>query len=82
MNSRAIRAVIRKDLSTVLRSKAVLIPLILVPLFLLVVVPAITVFAGSAASSVSTTSANSDIAQLLSMVPEGLRTILNGYQGN
>jgi ABC-2 type transport system permease protein len=82
MNYRAIRAVIRKDLYAVLRSKAVLIPLILVPLFLLVVVPGITVFAGSAASSSATTGASSDITELLAMVPEGLRSILNGYEGD
>lgn len=40
MNTRAIRAIVRKDLKVVLQSKAVLIPLIIVPLTLLVILPA------------------------------------------
>jgi hypothetical protein len=80
MNTRAIRAVIRKDLYAVVRSKAVLIPLILVPLLMLVIMPAIMVFAGGAASSASATAGNSDIAELLAMAPEGLRSILESYE--
>ncbi|MCL4249842.1 MAG: ABC transporter permease subunit [Anaerolineae bacterium] len=41
MNGRAIRAIVRKDLKVVLQSKAVLIPLIMVPLILLVIIPAV-----------------------------------------
>ena len=55
MNARAIRAVIRKDLFAVVRSKAVLIPLILVPLLMLVIMPALMVFVGRAAPSSSAT---------------------------
>jgi ABC-type Na+ efflux pump permease subunit len=82
MNPRAIRAVIRKDLYAVLRSKAVLIPLIIVPLIMLVIMPGILVFAGSAASSASAVGASSDIAELLEMAPEGLRATLDQYEGS
>ena len=41
MNQRAMRAIIRKDLKVVLQSKAVLIPLIVVPLLLLMILPGI-----------------------------------------
>jgi ABC-2 type transport system permease protein len=82
MNPRAIRAVIRKDLYAVLRSKAVLIPLILVPLIMLVILPGILVFAGSAASSTSAAGANSDVDQLLKMAPAGLRATLDQYEGS
>jgi len=39
MNQRTMRAVIRKDLKVVLQSKAVLIPLIMLPIILLVILP-------------------------------------------
>ena len=41
MNYRAMRAIIRKDLKVVLKSKAVLIPLIVVPFLLLVILPGV-----------------------------------------
>jgi len=41
VNWRAVRAIVRKDLRVVLKSQAVLIPLIIVPLLILVLLPAI-----------------------------------------
>jgi ABC-type Na+ efflux pump permease subunit len=41
MNWRAIRAVVRKDLQVILRSKMVLIPMIVVPMIFLVLFPAV-----------------------------------------
>ncbi len=41
MNRRAISAIIRKDLKVVLKSKAVLIPLIIVPLIMMVIIPTV-----------------------------------------
>ncbi|MCC6614081.1 MAG: ABC transporter permease subunit [Anaerolineae bacterium] len=41
MNWRAVRAIVRKDLKVVLKSRAVLIPLIMVPLIILVILPAV-----------------------------------------
>jgi ABC-type Na+ efflux pump permease subunit len=41
MNRRAMKAIVRKDLKVVWRSRAVLVPLIIVPLILLVILPAV-----------------------------------------
>jgi ABC-2 type transport system permease protein len=78
MNPRAIRAVIRKDLSAVLRSKAVLIPLIIVPLIMLVIMPGIMVWVGSVTASQADVGSD-DVAEILAMAPEGLRAVLAGY---
>ncbi len=45
MNTRAVRAIVAKDLSVLRHAKAVLIPLIVVPLFMLLVLPALAAFA-------------------------------------
>jgi ABC-type Na+ efflux pump permease subunit len=44
MNARAIRAIVRKDLIVVRQSRAVLIPLIIVPLILLMILPGVMGF--------------------------------------
>ncbi len=41
MNWRAVRAIVRKDLRVIARSKAVMLPLVLVPLVMLVLMPAL-----------------------------------------
>ncbi|MBK8025075.1 MAG: ABC transporter permease subunit [Chloroflexi bacterium] len=50
MNMRAMRAIVRKDLQVVRQTRAVLIPLIMVPLIILVIMPAV---AGVLLSSVN-----------------------------
>jgi hypothetical protein len=45
MNWRAVRAIVRKDLRVVSQNKGVLIPLIVVPIVILVALPALTAFA-------------------------------------
>jgi ABC-type Na+ efflux pump permease subunit len=45
VNARAVRAIVRKDLSVVLQSKAVLLPIVIVPLVLLLVLPILASFA-------------------------------------
>ena len=45
MNARAIRAIVRKDLMVVLQSKAVLLPIVVVPLVMLLVLPVLASFA-------------------------------------
>lgn len=45
MNVRAVRAIVRKDLLVVLQSKAVLLPIVIVPLVLLLVLPIAASFA-------------------------------------
>ena len=67
MNWRGIRAVVRKDLTVVLRAKAVLIPLILVPVILQVLMPA---GMGIAANLIPSASNDlQDLDQLLKAMP-------------
>lgn len=61
----AIRAVVRKDLTAVRRSKAVLLPMLLVPSFMLVLLPAGIGLAASRAESV-------DVARFLDSLPGGV----------
>ena len=42
MNWRAVKAVVRKDLKVVFQNKGVLIPLIVVPIVIMVALPAVT----------------------------------------
>lgn len=68
MNWRAIRAVMRKDLKVVTRSKMVMLPMILLPVILQVIVPAglglMAIFAGDAvAGDVQ------DLQQMLALMP-------------
>ena len=75
MNWRAIKAVIRKDLSVVLRSKAILLPLILLPVILLMIIP--IVFGGIATVPFS----EGDAAELESILPPGMSEDFAGLTG-
>ncbi len=44
MNTRAVRAVVRKDLRIALRNKGVVLPIIIVPLIMMIVMPAVMIF--------------------------------------
>lgn len=65
VDTAAVVAVIRKDLLAVRRSKAVLLPMLLVPLLLLVVLPALV-------SLAITSDSAPDITSFLSQLPSGL----------
>ncbi|HEY3452596.1 MAG TPA: ABC transporter permease subunit [Myxococcales bacterium] len=77
MNARAIRAIVRKDLRVVLRSKAVLAPVVLLPAFLLVAMPIAIGFIAwfIEAKGVALNAKDPAFAQLLERVPEALRAI-------
>ena len=78
MNRRAVRAVVRRDLLSVTRSKGVMIPLILVPLILMIVLPTVVAFATSASAHIP--SANlADMEQLLEQMPLALKAQFAGY---
>lgn len=64
MDWHAIRAVVRKDLTAVRRSKAVLLPMLIVPGLMLVVLPAAIGFAASHAEPV-------DVGRFLDSLPSG-----------
>lgn len=75
MNARAVRAIVRKDLRMVLRSKAVLAPVVLLPAFLLVALPAAIGLVAwfIEAKGVALNAADPGFAKLLERVPEALR---------
>jgi ABC-2 type transport system permease protein len=74
MNMRAVRAIVRKDLSVVLQSKAVLLPIIIVPLVLLLVLPVIATFAPQLANVPGA----SDLGALLERMPESFQARFEG----
>ena len=77
MNWRAIRAIVRKDLKVVSQNKGVLIPLIVVPLILMVALPAaaalVPLFEDELGSSLQ------ELEPFLRGMPAGLRAELSGY---
>ena len=80
MNWRGIQAVIRKDLQVVIRSKAVVLPLILLPLIMLVLMPAIFGLAARYAPVESLDIEEFD--QILSVMPPQLLDQLSGLDDN
>ncbi len=77
MNSRATRAIIRKDLMVVLRTKSVALPMLLVPLMVLIVLPILLAILAQYASDPALR-ADVDIRMLLENLPGPARTALVG----
>jgi ABC-2 type transport system permease protein len=73
MNRRAIAAIVRKDLVVVVQSKAVMIPLLIVPLVFFVGLPLLAGLGGPALINVP-----GGTEQLMASLPEGLRVSLDG----
>jgi ABC-type Na+ efflux pump permease subunit len=71
MNRRAIRAIVRKDLRVVVQSKAVIAPLIIVPIIMLVVLPGLAGLAPLAGNMAANDM--KDLAQFISNMPAGLQ---------
>ncbi len=80
MNFRAISAITRKDLKVVSKSKAVMYPLILVPVVLMIFIPAIIglVLQDEAAIEDFTTEAQGFFENL----PDGIRAEMNAYDSD
>lgn len=76
MNTRAILAIVRKDLKVAVQNNGVVIPIIILPLILFVVVPWIMVYASSLAEVTGT---STNIGQILERMPAGLLHELSGY---
>ncbi len=76
MNTRAILAIVRKDLKVAVQNNGVVLPIILLPLILFVVVPWIMVYASSLAEATGT---STNMGQLLERMPAGLLHELSGY---
>ena len=86
LDTNAIRAVMGKDLTAVRRSKAVVLPMLLVPLLLFVLLPACSRVRGTLACTTSTSTRSSvglpgDIAKPIRRLPdrEQLVVLVNGY---
>jgi ABC-2 type transport system permease protein len=77
MNTRAITAIVRKDLKVALQNKGVVLPIVILPLILFVVFPWVMAYAPSWASSAGTSLNNMD--ELLARMPSGLLNELSGY---
>lgn len=76
MNTRAIMAIVRKDLKVALQNKGVVLPIIILPLILFVVMPWIMAYAPSLAEKTGT---NNNIGEMLQRMPQGLLDELSGY---
>jgi ABC-2 type transport system permease protein len=76
VNWRAVRAVVRKDLKVVLQNKGVSVPMIVVPLVILVALPALAAFAPALQSMPGTPFAGLD--NFIESMPAGLRVELAG----
>ncbi len=76
MNWRAIKTIVRKDLKVVARSRGVLLPLILVPVIMLIALPALAALAPAAADLPVTPLAGLD--SFIANMPPGLQAELAG----
>jgi len=77
MNTRAILAIVRKDLKVAVQNKGVILPIIILPLVLFVVVPWIMAYGSSLATATSTSFSN--VGEMLERMPAGLLNELSGY---
>ena len=77
MNTRAIFAIVRKDLKVAVQNKGVILPIILLPLILFVFLPWLMAYIPSLANATGTSFSNVD--QILARMPTGLLDELSGY---
>jgi ABC-2 type transport system permease protein len=77
MNSRAITAIVRKDLKVATQNKGVVLPIIILPLILFIIFPWVMAYAPQMATSAGTQVSNVD--ELLKRMPEGLLNELSGF---
>lgn len=77
MNTRAILAIVRKDLKVAMQNKGVILPIIILPLVLFVVVPWIMAYGSTLAAATSTSFSN--VGEMLERMPAGLLNELSGY---
>ena len=77
MNTRAIRAIARKDLRVAFQNKGVVLPIIILPLILFIVFPWVMVYASTTVDATSMSVNNVD--EILARMPSGLLTELSPY---
>lgn len=76
MNTRAIRAIVRKDLKVAFQNKGVVLPIIILPLILFIGMPWLMAYAPSMAEATGT---SNNMGQILERMPAGLLNELSGY---
>lgn len=77
MNKRALQAMIRKDLTAVIRSKGLMIPMVIVPLIFFILIPVLT---SLAPNLINLPGANlSEFETFLERMPGGLQDVLAPY---
>lgn len=76
MNWRVIRTLVLRDLRLVTRSKAMMLPMLIVPLILVVAIPA---GVGFFAPQMAAAGEVQDLAQFLEMMPDAMRERFAGY---
>lgn len=83
MNRRAMQAIIRKDLKVVLQSKAVLIPLIMVPLIILVILPGVggVLLAGADSDSAWILDFRDEAGLFFDNLPDAINAQVERYDG-
>lgn len=77
MNTRAITAIVRKDLKVAMQNKGVVLPIIILPLILFIIFPWIMAYAPQMAAVSGAPVNNVDV--LLERMPDGLLDELDGY---
>lgn len=77
MNTRAILAIVRKDLKVALQNKGVVLPIVILPLILFVAFPWIMAYASSLTDMTGSSISNLD--ELLKRMPSGLLNELSPY---
>jgi ABC-type Na+ efflux pump permease subunit len=77
MNTRAIKAIVRKDLKVISTRKGVMIPIIVVPLVILILLPTLAAFAPALESLGAAPISGLD--SFMENMPSGLRDRLAGY---
>jgi len=77
MNTRAIVAILHKDLKVAARNKGVVLPIIILPLILFVIFPWVMVYAVSITDLAGSSFSNVD--ELLARMPAGLLNEIKGY---
>ena len=77
MNTRAIVAIVRKDLKVALQNKGVVLPIVILPLILFVIIPWVMAYASSLTGMSGTSMSNLD--EMLARMPSGLINELSRY---
>jgi ABC-2 type transport system permease protein len=78
LNWRAILAIVRKDITVVRRSRAILIPLLAIPLLVLIVLPLLITLLASNASAV--TEVTNELNRFIAQMPDGMRENLSALE--